>query len=91
MANSLMSILGGFGGGSGGGAINILIKIAGAIIRGESPTDFAMRLAKTEPALQGLDLTDLKSTASKMCRERGIDETKITEEVKQSVSAIIKK
>lgn len=91
MPNSLLSVLGGFGGGSGGGAINIFIKIAGAILRGESPRDFAVRLAQTEPKLQGLDLSDLKTTASRMCREKGIDEAKITEEIKQSVATIIQK
>ena len=90
MANSLMSMLGGVAAGGSGKGIQILIKIAGAIIRGESPIEFAQRLAKTEPKLQGLDLTDLDATASKMCRERGIDKAKITEEIKQSVAAAIK-
>lgn len=90
MANSLMGILGGFGGGGSTG-MKILVKIAGAIIRGESPTEFAMRLAKEEPKLQGLDLSDLDATATKLCKERGIDKAQITEEIKQSVAAVIKK
>ena len=84
MANPLMSILGGGNGGS------IFMKIAGAIIRGESPTEFAQRLAQTEPALQGLDLSDLKGTAHKLCQERGIDEAKLTAEIKQSMSSALK-
>ena len=91
MANSLMGILGGLSGSGGTSAMKIMIKIAGAIMRGESPTDFAMRLAKEEPKLQGLDLSDLDAAATKLCRERGIDKGQITEEIKQSVATIIKK
>ena len=53
--------------------------------------EFAQRLAQTEPALQGLDLTDLKGAAHKLCQERGIDEAKLTAEIKQSVAAAVKK
>ena len=92
MANPLMSIFGSMTGGTGGGSfLKIIGKIAGAIIRGESPMEFAQRLAQTEPALQGLDLTDLRGAAHKLCQERGIDEEKLTAEVKRSVAAVIKK
>ena len=70
--------------------MKIIGKIAGAIIRGESPIEFAQRLAQTEPALQGLDLTDLQGAAHKLCQERGIDESKLTAEIKQSLSSVIK-
>ena len=86
MANPLLGFLGMGGGSGGGGGLKILLKIVGAIARGESPTDFAMRLAQTEPAMQGLDLSDLNATADKLCRERGIDKQKLTEEIKQSVA-----
>ena len=86
MGNPLLGIL---GGGSGGGTfLKIVGKIAGAIIRGESPLEFAQRLAMTEPALQGMDLTDLRGAAHKLCQERGIDEAKITEEIKQSLASM---
>ena len=82
-----MNFFGNIGGGGGG----IFLKIVGAIIRGESPVDFAKRLAQTEPALQGMDLSDLKAAASKLCQERGIDEAKLTAEIKQSISAAMNK
>ena len=84
MANPLLGFLG--GGGSGGGGLKIFMKIVGAIARGESPTEFAMRLAQTEPALQGMDLSDLNAAADTLCRERGIDKQKLTAEIKQSVA-----
>ena len=91
MANPLMSIFGSMTGGAGGGSfLKIIGKIAGAIIRGESPVEFAQRLAQTEPALQGLDLSDLQGAAHKLCQERGIDEAKLTAEIKQSMSSALK-
>ena len=82
MANPLLNI---FGAMSNGGS-NIFFKIAGAMMRGESPVEFAQNLARTVPALQGMDLTDLKAAAHKLCQERGIDEAKLTAEIKQSVA-----
>lgn len=90
MANPLLSFLGGMSGGSGGGGMKILMKVAGAMLRGESPIEFAQRLAQTEPALQGLDLSDLNAAADKLCRERGIDKAKLTAEIRQSVASIKK-
>lgn len=89
MANPLLGFLG-MGGGSGGGGLKILLKIAGAIARGESPTEFAMRLSQTEPALQGLDLSDLDAAADKLCKERGINKAQLTAEIKQSVASLKK-
>lgn len=88
MANPLLGFLGGAG--SGGGGMKIFLKIVGAIARGESPTEFAMRLAQTEPALQGLDLSDLNAAADKLCRERGINKAQLTAEIKESVASFKK-
>ena len=86
MANPLMSILGGFGGKSG----SIMLKAVGAMMRGDSPQDFLRDLARTTPELQGMDLSDINATASRLCRERGIDEAKITAEIKQSIAGMTK-
>ena len=45
MANSLMSILGGFAGGSGNG--NIMLQAFGAMMRGETPSDEVLSLVST--------------------------------------------
>ena len=85
MANPLMSILSGLGGGGNG---NLMMQAFGAMMRGESPRDFMRNLANTNPALRGLDLTDINATARQVCREHGVDADKLTAEIKQSVSAM---
>jgi len=84
MANPLMSILGGMGGSSG----NLFMQAVGAMMRGESPKDFMRNLANTNPAFQGLDLTDINATAQKVCREHGVDAEKLTAEIVQTVGTI---
>ena len=86
MANSLMNILGGLTGGSGGNSI--WMQAIGAMMRGESPQMFMQNLARTNPALQGLDLTNINATAQKVCQDHGVDPNKLTAEIKQSISGI---
>ena len=80
MANSLMSIFGGLGGSS-----SVMMQAVGAFMRGESPQTFMQNLAKTNPNLRGLDLTNINATAQKVCQEHGVDAGKLTEEIKQSI------
>ena len=82
MANSLMNILGSF---AGGGSGNIMMQAVGAFMRGESPMDFMRSLARTRPELQGMDFSDLNAAAQKLCRERGVDPQKLTQEVTQYI------
>ena len=84
MANSLMSILGGLGGGNN----NIFLQAVGAMMRGESPQQFMQNLARSNPALQGLDLTNINATAQKVCQEHGVDANKLTAEIKQTIGNI---
>ena len=80
MANPLMNIFGGAGGGN-----NLFMQAVGAMMRGESPQDFMRNLANTNPALRNIDLNDINGSAQKLCKERGIDANKLTEEIKQKV------
>lgn len=73
MGNPLMSI---FGGG------NLFMQAVGAMMRGESPQDFMRNLANTNPALRGVDLSDINGSAERICRERGVDPDKLTEQIK---------
>ena len=82
MANSLMNILGSF---AGGGSGNIMMQAVGAFMRGESPMDFMRNLARTRPELQGMDFSDINAAAQKLCRERGVDPQKLTQEVTQYI------
>ena len=79
MANSLLNL---FGNNSG----NIMMQAVGAMMRGESPQAFIQNLARTNPALQGLDLTNINATAQKVCQEHGVDANKLTAEIKQGIS-----
>ena len=81
MANSLMSFFGGFGSGSN----SIMMQAVGAFMRGESPQVFLQNLAKTNPNLRGLDLTDINATAQKVCKEHGVDPDKLSAEIEKSI------
>ena len=51
-----------------------MMKAFGAMIRGESPQQFLQNLAKTNPELNGLDLSgDLNKTAEALYKEKGED------------------
>ena len=80
MANSLMNILGGL---TGGGSGSIMMQAVGAFMRGESPMEFMRGLARTRPELQGMDFSDINAAAQKLCKERGMDPQKLTQEVTQ--------
>ena len=82
MANPLMSIFGGLGGGSG----NLLMQAIGAFMRGESPQAFMQSLANSRPELGGIDLSNLNGEAMRICRERGVDPNKLTEQIKATIA-----
>ena len=64
-------------------ATNIMMKAFGAMMRGESPTDFLKNLAKTEPMLQGLDLNNLESTAKDLCKKRNVDMNALKSQIEE--------
>ena len=66
--NPIMQMLG-----NNNNGMNMMMKAFGAMMRGESPTDFLKNLAKTTPQLQGLDLDNLEGTAKSICEQRNID------------------
>ena len=82
MANSIMNFLGSMGGGNGG----LLMKAVGAMMRRESPQDFMRSLAQSNPELGGIDLGNLNGEAARICRERGVDPNKLTEQIKQTIA-----
>ena len=81
MANSLLNIFGGAG--SNG---SMLMKAFGAMMRGESPQDFMRSLAGSKPELGGIDLNDINGEAMRICRERGVDPAKMTEQIKATIA-----
>ena len=81
MANSIMNFLGGMGGGN----CSLIMKAFGAMMRGESPQDFMRSLAQSNPNLGGIDLSNLNGEAQRICRERGVDPDKLTEQIKATI------
>jgi hypothetical protein len=73
----------------GGGSMQIMMQAVGAAMRGERPEDFLSNLAKTNPQLKGLDLTNLESTANKLAQQKGVDMNQLTESVKASVNKLV--
>ena len=84
MANSLMNFLSGMGGGNSG----LFMKAVGAFMRGESPQEFMKSIAQSNPALGGIDLSNLNGEAARICRERGVDPNKLTEQIKATIANI---
>ena len=61
---------------------NMMMQAMGAMMRGESPTAFIKKLAKTHPQLQGYDLDNLEATASALCQKNNIDMNQLAEQIK---------
>ena len=75
--NPILSLLG------NNDATNMMMKAFGAMMRGESPTDFLKNLAKTEPKLQGLNLDDLEGTAKAECEKRNVDMNTLKSQIEE--------
>lgn len=90
MANPLLGFLGGMmGSGNSGG--NIFLQAFSAMMRGDSPADFLRSMAQTNPALRGIDPNNISGSAQRLCQERGIDQSKLKAEIKQSVAGMLPK
>lgn len=66
----------------------ILMQAVGAYMRGENPQTFLQNLAKTNPQLQGLDLTNLNQTGEQLCAQNGIDINTAKERINQFIGII---
>ena len=63
----------------------------GAMMRGESPQSFLQNLAKTNPALQGLDLSNPSQAAEKLYSDRGQDINVAKSSIMDKVNAFMGK
>ena len=77
--NSIMSML-------GGGNGNIMMQAFGAMMRGESPQQFLQGLAQNNPALKGMDFSNLQQTAQQVCNAHGVDMNAKMDEVRRLVA-----
>ena len=62
---------------------NMMLQAFGAMMRGESPTDFLKNLAKTEPKLQGLNLDNIEATAKDLCEKNNIDMDALSKQISE--------
>lgn len=60
-------------GGSQNPQSNIMMQAVGAMMRGESPQSFLQNLAKSNPQLQGMDLSNPSQAAEKLYKDKGQD------------------
>ena len=71
---------------------SVMMQAIGAMLRGESPQMFLQNLAKTNPQLQGLDLSkDLDKTAQELYSKNGKDYNQAKSDIQNKVSQFINK
>lgn len=60
----------------------MIMKAMGAMMRGESPSDFLKNLANTNPQLQGLDLDNLEGTARALCEKNNVNMEELANQIR---------
>lgn len=70
---------------------NVMMQAVGAMMRGESPQSFLQNLAKTNPALQGLDLSNPSQAAEKLYADKGQDINVAKSSIMDKVNAFMGK
>jgi hypothetical protein len=68
-----------------------MMQAVGAMMRGESPQSFLQNLAKSNPQLQGLDLSNPSQAAEKLYADKGQDINVAKTSIMDKVSAFMKK
>ena len=67
-----------------------MMQAVGAMIRGESPQSFLQNLAKTNPELNGLDLSgDLNKTAENLYKSKGEDYNSAKSNIQERIGQFI--
>ena len=85
MQNPILQMLG------GNPQSNIMMQAVGAMLRGESPQTFLQNLAKSNPELQGLDLSNPSQAAEKLYKDKGQDINAAKATIMERVSAFMNK
>ena len=70
---------------------NIMMQAVGAMLRGETPQSFLQNLAKSNPELQGLDLSNPSQAAEKLYKDKGQDINAAKATIMERVSAFMNK
>ena len=66
-----------------------MMQAIGAMLRGESPQQFMSNLAKSNPQLQGLDLSNLDRTAEELYSKNGEDYSAAKSSLKERIGQFI--
>ena len=61
----------------------MMMQAMGAMMRGESPSDFLKKIANTNPQLQGLDLDDLQGTAKALCDKNNVNMNELADKIRE--------
>lgn len=69
---------------------NVMMQAFGAMMRGESPQTFLQNLAKTNPQLKGLDLSDPAKAAETLYSQNGQDINAAKNSIMSKLSSFMK-
>lgn len=61
----------------------MMMQAMGAMMRGESPSDFLKNLANSNPQLQGLDLDNLEGTAQALCQKNNVNMNQLADKIRE--------
>ena len=90
--NSLLNMLSGMGGNSGGAnGSAILMQAVGAAMRGESPQAFMKKLANQHPQLKKMNLDDLMGSAQQLCQQNGVDVNEVKQQLDDAINPMLPK
>ena len=64
------------------GGNNMMMQAMGAMMRGESPSDFLKKLANTNPQLQGMNFDDLEGTAKTLCERNNVNMNELADKIR---------
>lgn len=81
--NPILSLL---NGGTGNNKLGLMMRAFNAAMRGESAESFMANLAKEDPRFQGIDFSNLEQTAHNLCRQKGVNENALIEDVKNQIN-----
>ena len=70
---------------------NIMMQAVGAMMRGESPQSFLQNLAKSNPQLQGMDLSNPSQAAEKLYKDKGQDISVAKSSIMDRINSFINK
>ena len=69
---------------------SMMMQAFGAMMRGESPSEFLKGLAGSNPQLRGLNLDDLEGTARTLCDKNNVDMNQLADKIREFANSYTK-